>query len=142
MPAVLSGYSFQGGRIRGLSKAISPDEPVRKAEGAGTGGGGMSWRVVGTSGVLVLEDSDNAIATTAALTLTVPPAGDVAFAVGTSILLLQDGVGQLTINPGIGVTVDVRTVFLKKMAGNNALATLVLRSTNRWILSGDLEVAP
>ena len=142
MPAVLSSMTFQGARIRGLSAAIAPDEPMRKAETAGASGG-IHWREV-TAGdhTADIDDSNNGVAmqSSSAASLIIPNNSTVAFANGTSILILMDNTGVVSISGAPGVTINVRPVFQKRMAGRWAMATVVKRSTNEWVLSGDLEV--
>jgi len=145
MPAVLSQLTFQGSRVRGLSAPIAPDEPLRKTDSASGGAGAnLTWRVLTASASLVIEDSNNAVAIDSAtpVNLTVPADADVTFAIGVSILIEQRGTGQITVVAGIGVTLDYRAAFTNKLAGRFAPATVIKKSANRWLLSGDLGVAP
>lgn len=93
----------------------------------------------GTSYTLVLTDAaklvtlDNA----SGITLTVPPNADVAFEVGTQILLRQIGAGQVTIAPGSGVTLQSYGSHLS-LAGQHAGCTLIKEATNTWSLQGNL----
>lgn len=69
-------------------------------------------------------------------TLTVPPSSSVNFPVGSQIVVVQTGVGQTTLTPGSGVTIN-GTPGLKLRAQWSS-ATLVKRSTDTWIAFGDL----
>lgn len=71
--------------------------------------------------------------------LTVPPAASVAFPVGTIIEVLQLGIGQTTIVAGSGVTIRSPGGKLK-LSGQYSSASLRKRSTNEWVLNGDVVV--
>ena len=70
-------------------------------------------------------------------TLTVPTNANVAFAVGTQILVVQTGAGQTTIAGDSGVTVNSAGGLLKLNA-QWSVAVLVKRGTDSWLASGDL----
>ena len=92
-----------------------------------------------TSYTLVLSDEGKAIqfTNTSNATLTVPPNGTVAFAIGTVIEIVQMGTSQVTLAPGAGVTL---------LSADNLLATRTQYSvvsirksaTNTWVVAGDL----
>lgn len=71
-------------------------------------------------------------------TITIPPNGDVAFPIGTSIDIIQYGAGQTTVTPGIGVTV-YSSNSETKLTGQYSGATIYKRGTNEWMLFGDLS---
>lgn len=73
-----------------------------------------------------------------ALTVTVPPAADVAFAIGTRLRVMQGGTGQVTIAAGSGVTVSSPNGSLK-LRTQKSVATLVKIASAEWVLFGDLE---
>jgi hypothetical protein len=93
---------------------------------------------IGTTYTLALGDAEETIEfdNALAITLTVPTNAVAAFPVGTTIELIQVGSGQVTVVGSGGVTVDARIGL--KLAGQWAVAKLVKRATNTWILSGDL----
>jgi hypothetical protein len=93
----------------------------------------------GTTYTLVLADAGKIIglSNASAVTLTVPPNGDVAFPVGTQILLEQVGGGQVTVAPGSGVTLRSRGGALKLNA-QFATAVLIKRAADTWSVSGDI----
>ena len=69
-------------------------------------------------------------------TVTVPPASDVAFLVGTAIDIVQTGTSQVTIAAGAGVTINATPGL--KLRTQWSSATLVKRAPNKWLLMGDL----
>jgi hypothetical protein len=93
----------------------------------------------GTSYTLVLADAGKTIEldNAAAITLTVPPGGTVAFDTRTRIDLIQTGAGQVTVQGGSGVVVNARPGL--KLAGQWAGATLIKRGTDSWVLIGSLS---
>lgn len=69
--------------------------------------------------------------------VTVPPNASVAFPVGTQILLVQAGAGQVRVVPGAGVT--IRSAWSRtRLATQYDQASLVKRATNEWYLAGGL----
>jgi len=93
----------------------------------------------GTSYTLVLTDVAKVVSLTnaAAITLTVPPNGTVAFPVGTQILLYQGGAGQVTITPGSGVTIRSQGSRLK-ITDQYSVAGLLKLATDEWVAFGNL----
>lgn len=71
-------------------------------------------------------------------TQTVPTNATVAFPIGTIILLQQVGAGQVTLAAAGGVTIQSKDTKLK-LSGQYAVASLVKKDTNVWVLSGDLS---
>ena len=69
--------------------------------------------------------------------LTIPLNSTVPFAIGQIIELTQYGVGQTTIVPTSGVTINSYT-GLTKLSGQYAAATLTKVGTNEWYLFGNL----
>ena len=88
---------------------------------------------------LVLADDGKLIEVSngSANSVYVPPNSSAAFPVGSQIVVLQTGVGQTTLSPGIGVTID-GTPGLKLRATWSS-ATLIKRATNTWVAIGDLS---
>lgn len=93
----------------------------------------------GTTYTLVLGDAGKTIDlnNASAISMTVPPNSSVAFNGGTRIDLIQSGAGQVTIVAGSGVTINSKGGALK-LTGQWSAATLIQRSTNTWILVGDI----
>ena len=69
--------------------------------------------------------------------LTVPLNSSVPFPVGTQIHLLQTGAGQTTVVAAGGVTINPAATL--KLRQQWSAATLVKRSTDTWILMGDIS---
>lgn len=95
--------------------------------------------VTGTTYALVIGDAFDLVEVdaSAAFTLTVPADSSVNFANLTEIHILQAGTGQITVTGASGVTVRA-TPGLKFRAQWSA-ATLIKRTTNSWLLTGDLS---
>lgn len=93
----------------------------------------------GTTYTTVLLDAGKLItlSNAAAITLTVPPSSSIAYAIGTSIDLVQTGAGQITLVGGAGVTVSA-TPGLKLRAQYSA-ATLLKIGSDTWVLVGDIS---
>jgi hypothetical protein len=71
-------------------------------------------------------------------TLTVPTNANVAYPVGSQIMVLQTGTGQTTIaGQTVGVTVNGTPGL--KLRTQWAMATLVKRATDTWVVVGDLS---
>lgn len=103
----------------------------------------FSWNEQTDSYTLALTDAENGVAMNKATAnnLTIPLNSTVAFPVGTSILVYQEGAGQTSIVATGGVTLRCSvsgSPTLTALSGQYALATLVKRATDTWILSGDL----
>ena len=92
---------------------------------------------------LVLLDQSKLIeiASSSGTTLGVPLNSNVAFPIGTYIVILQTGTGQITIDPAIGVgeSVTVNATPGLKLRAQWSMATLIKRGTNLWVLAGDLS---
>lgn len=71
------------------------------------------------------------------LTITVPTNANVAFDPGTSIMVCQAGVGQITFVPEAGVTIlSPETLVTRKQEG---CVSLIKVNTNVWRIEGNLE---
>lgn len=78
-----------------------------------------------------------------AVTATVPPNSSVAFPIGSQIYIYQKGVGQVTISPGSGVTINAAidaSPPIIKLRAQYSSAALIKTATNTWLCVGDLEV--
>jgi hypothetical protein len=107
----------------------------------GVGGvGAMTWNARTASYTLVLSDAENAVSMNVATAnnVTVPPNSSVAFPLGTSVLVYQEGAGATSIVAGAGVTISRRSGLTLDLAGQHAVATLIKRGTDTWILTGDM----
>jgi hypothetical protein len=68
--------------------------------------------------------------------LYIPNNSSQAFEIGTTITVLQTGVGQTTIYGDSGVTVNATPGL--SLRAQWSLVTLIKRATNTWVVSGDL----
>jgi hypothetical protein len=67
----------------------------------------------------------------------VPANSSVAFPIGTQILVMQYGAGQVTVTHSGGVT--LRSSGGKtKLSAQYAVASLIKIGTDEWVLSGDI----
>lgn len=99
----------------------------------------IGTNVRSSSYTLVLSDQSKMIEynSSTAGTLTVPTNSSVAFPIGTYIVIIQTGSGQLTISPASGVTLNYTPG--NKTRTQWSMATLIKRSTDTWVLAGDLS---
>jgi hypothetical protein len=93
----------------------------------------------GTSYTTVLGDDGKLITcdNAAAITLTIPPNGTVAYGIGTQLNIMQLGAGQVTITPGAGVTIRSAGSKLKSKE-QYAVATCVKIASDTWVAVGNL----
>ena len=94
---------------------------------------------VGTTYSLVLADDGKVVEVSNAspITVTVPLNSSIAFPVGTQILVLQTGAGQITLAGAAGVTVNATPGL--KLRAQYSSATLIKRATDTWVVIGDLS---
>lgn len=89
--------------------------------------------------ILVLTDKSMCVEMNKATanTLTIPANADVAFPVGTWVMISQYGAGQTTIAPDTGVTMRSANSS-NKTAAQYAIAMLIKVGTNEWYLCGNI----
>lgn len=75
---------------------------------------------------------------TVAKTLTIPPQGSVAWLDNTRIDIHHTGVGELSIAPGSGVTLNSKD-SKRRLNGRYSAATLIRTASNVWSLVGDIK---
>lgn len=94
-----------------------------------------------TTYTLVLTDAEKLVdlVSVSPITLTVPTAATVAFPVGTTIQVLQNTTGAVTVVGAGGVTILTPTGYNAKTASPRAIVVLTKLSTNTWALNGELE---
>lgn len=93
----------------------------------------------GTTYTLALADAGYSVTlnNASAIALTVPTNATVAFPIGTQILVMQLGAGQVTVS-GASVTFNAKNGL--KTSGQYAVICLIKIATDTWILSGDAAV--
>ncbi|WP_295801721.1 hypothetical protein [Mucilaginibacter sp.] len=112
--------------------------------GGSAGGGLVIYDIKSSNYTLALTDKAIDMNLSALNMVTIPANSDVAFPVGTQILLTQSGTGQTTIQGDTGVTVQSADGKVS-LRTQYTWASLVKRGTDLWWLSGDLgdtEVPP
>jgi hypothetical protein len=93
----------------------------------------------GTSYTLSATDSGRLVelSNTSAITLTVPLNSSVSIPVGTQVNIAQTNTGQVTVVGASGVVVNASPGL--KLRTQWSFATLIKRSTDTWLLVGDLS---
>lgn len=136
----IPGVSVQG--FTGSQGDVGFTGSIGSSGGLGfTGSSGSSELSIETktnSYTLQLTDSSKVIDLNSAssITATVPSNANVAFPIGTQIIILQSGTGNVTIGNQASVIVNSRLGL--KLAGRWAGATVIKTETNSWIAIGDL----
>jgi hypothetical protein len=102
-----------------------------------TGSGLVLYDVHNGNYTLTLTDKAIDMNTAGANTLTIPQNANVAFPVGTQILITQAGAGQTTLAGDTGVTINSADGKLS-LRTQYSWASLIKRATDIWWLSGDL----
>lgn len=74
-------------------------------------------------------------ANAAAIAVTVPLNATIPLSIGTQILLMQLGAGQVTVAGSVGVTVSGKNGL--KTSGQYAVISLIKIATDAWVLGGD-----
>lgn len=91
--------------------------------------------------VLTLSDQSKVIEinSASATTLTIPGDANVNFPIGTYIVILQTGAGQITVDTMISVDwfITLNSTPGKKLRAQWSMASLIKRGVNSWVLSGD-----
>ncbi|GAA2566333.1 hypothetical protein GCM10010435_44380 [Winogradskya consettensis] len=122
-----------------LKKLLTADE---RANLTALGIGGYISTVLKTGSYsLILTDAGALVEvnSASAVTVTIPTAAAIAFPVGTVVSVLQYGVGQVTLAGAGGVT--LRTPSTLTTRAQYSLITARKRSTNEWVVGGDLTVS-
>jgi hypothetical protein len=149
-----SGTTFNGSAARTISYNTIGAVPLNGALGTPSSGTLSSCTVDGTNSVgfrtapqtsggasaytLVLTDSGKHVIFTggSTATLTVPTNSSVAFHVGTTILVVNDNSGNLTIS-GAGVTFQLANGSTgNRTVATKGLATCLKTATDTWYVSG------
>lgn len=86
---------------------------------------------------LTLRDNIIEVDSVSATTVTIPPDSSLNFPVGASLDVIQINTGEVTIAAGAGVTVNATPGL--KLRTRWSSCTLLKRSSNSWIVYGDLK---
>lgn len=89
--------------------------------------------VIGDDGDLLMLNNGST-----AGTVNIPTDASVNFPIGTQIILVQSGVGQITVSASTPGTTTVNATPGNKLRAQNSAATLVKTAANTWMLIGDL----
>ena len=94
----------------------------------------------GTTYTFVLSDQGQlcCFSNASPVTVTIPPNSSVAFPLNARIDLAAEGVGQVNIAQGAGVTIHSSTGTNPKLRTQYSGASLVKRGTDTWLVVGDL----
>lgn len=114
------GLSIGG---KNLSKMLAPEPLTKSAD--------YTLELEDAGGVVTMDSAS-------ANVLTIPPESSVAFEIGTTINIIQVGVGQTSIAPGSGVQLYSGNSH-RKLARQYAKATIIKKAANQWILYGDIS---
>lgn len=89
--------------------------------------------------VAALSDNNNIVVMqdSLACTFTVPPNSSVAFPVGSTLTVIQNGAGQVTLTAGIGVTINTPSSFTTRT--QYSTISVIQIAANVWIAAGDLS---
>jgi Protein of unknown function (DUF2793) len=106
--------------------------------GTSSGASGPTVNPQTASYTAVLGDGNNLVTmnVASANNFTVPPHSSVAFAVGTTLTIIQIGAGQTTLVAGAGVTVNNPSSLTARARYSTVSLTQI--ATDTWIAAGDL----
>lgn len=90
----------------------------------------LSYTLVLTDAFLCVE-----MISASAVNVTIPPNSSVAFQVGTTVSFLQYGAGQVTLVPGVGVTLRTASSLTTRIQYSSI--GIRQRAINEWVVTGD-----
>ena len=117
------------------SKIIVGDGSAAKSFTSST----VSFKQETSSYTLILSDKDKIVEVSSGSsnTITIPTNANVAFPIGSQVIVLQTGTGQTTLAGDSGVTVNATPGL--NLRSQWSAATLIKRSTDTWVAIGDLS---
>ena len=94
----------------------------------------------GTSYTFALGDDLEltSFTSSSAITATVPTNASVPFTIGSRLDILQKGIGQVTIQPDAGVTINTPTTLRSR--DQYSIISVIKVDANEWVATGDLAV--
>lgn len=120
-----------------------PANPVISSSGGGGGGGSAFPAVidVASSRTLAISDAGKYLVTSDAdaMTLIIPPQGDVPWAANAEIHIEQGADGAVTVEAGVGVTLQHGASVVPTTREAHSPVTLKRKAEDVWVLFGALE---
>ena len=97
---------------------------------------------IGTTYTIALTDAGYLITTSniSAVSILIPTDATVAFPIGTQILVMQLGSGQVTVSAVTPGTTSVNSKNGTKTSGQYAIISLIKVAANSWIVGGDATI--
>ncbi len=77
------------------------------------------------------------LSSSSATTITVPTDASVAFDVGTQVMIVQAGAGQVTVAAATPATTSVNGANGLKTSAQYSIISLIKTSANNWVVGGD-----
>lgn len=124
----------------GIGSGTAAPLLYHKIIGALLSDGGVTTETT-TARTLSLSDAEKYIRTMngAAVSITIPPNADVAFAVSTTVAIEQAGGGAVTFVAGAGVVINTAGTHSPTTNGQYAVMQAKKVDTNEWTVFGNLE---
>lgn len=134
----LAGSAITAGTVGSTQIADASITTAKLATGATRAGFNSTINAVAGSYTLVLSDLGKLVevASGSACNLTIPT-DSVAFTTGDRIDIIQTDLGQVTLVPGAGVTLNTDS-GKRKLLSQWAACTLIKRGSNSWVAIGNL----
>jgi len=133
-------YSYDGTSITEVANLTGAQTFTNKTltnpiQTIGTNNKTASYTLVITDQSKIVE-----VNSSSSTSVTIPLDSTVNFPIGTYIVVMQTGTGQVTLDPtvGIGEFVTVNTTPGLKLRTQWSMASLIKRGTNLWVAVGDL----
>jgi hypothetical protein len=133
-------YSYDGTSITEVANLTGAQTFTNKTltnpiQTIGTNNKTASYTLVITDQSKIIE-----VNSSSSTSVTIPLDSTVNFPIGTYIVVMQTGTGQVTLDPtvGIGEFVTVNTTPGLKLRTQWSMASLIKRGTNLWVAVGDL----
>jgi hypothetical protein len=134
----ISGTNLTAGTVGTTQLTDASVTTAKLATGAPRAGFNSTVNAVAGSYTLVLSDLGKLVevASGSACNLTIPT-DSVAFTTGDRIDIIQTDLGQVTLVPGAGVTLNTDS-GKRKLLSQWAACTLIKRGSNSWVAIGNL----
>lgn len=134
----LAGSAITAGTVNTTQLTDGSVTIAKLTSGAPRAGFNSTRNVVSGTYTLVASDLGKLVEVNSATSVTVTiPTDSVAFTEGDRIDILQSGVGQVTLAPDAGVTLNSDT-GKRKLLSQWAACTVIKRGANSWVAIGNL----